>query len=318
MKLYNKFIGIDIGKLNFVVSIHGNKETKEYANDSIGIAEFIKEYNKVLIDSLCILETTGGYEMALLLNLCSKTIAVHRANTRKVKNFIKSFGNRAKTDSLDARALALYGYERYEKLELFSPQSKQALDLCELVSRRNDLKQLLVAEKNRLQGPRAQLIKDSYAKMIKTISEQIESITKEIDEIIERDEILRAKKLILQSIPGIGRIVSNELIVLLPELGELNRKQIASLVGVAPIANDSGRYSGYRRTGHGRSFVKPMLFTAAMAARNSNSELKTFYERLVGKGKKKMVALTALMRKIIVIANARLRDLERTAVVIKI
>jgi transposase len=104
----------------------------------------------------------------------------------------------------------------------------------------------------------------------------------------------------------------------LPELGELDRKQVASLVGVAPIANDSGRYSGYRRTGHGRSLVKPILFTAAMAARNSNSELKTFYERLVGKGKKKMVALIALMRKIIVIANARLRDLAQPPVAIKI
>ena len=148
MKLYDKFIGIDIGKFNFVVGIHGSKETKEYANDSTGIAGFIKEYNKVLIDSLCILETTGGYEMALLLSLCNKSIAVHRANTRKVKNFIMSFGNSAKTDSLDARVLALYGYERSEKLELFRPQSKQALDLYELVSRRNDLKQILVAEKN--------------------------------------------------------------------------------------------------------------------------------------------------------------------------
>ena len=309
MKLYDKFIGIDIGKFNFVVGIHGSKETKEYANDSTGIAGFIKEYNKVLIDSLCILETTGGYEMALLLSLCNKSIAVHRANTRKVKNFIMSFGNSAKTDSLDARVLALYGYERSEKLELFRPQSKQALDLYELVSRRNDLKQILVAEKNRLAGPRVDIIKASCKKMIDTLSEQIESITKEIDALIEEDPMLKAKKAMLQTIEGIGRVVSNELIALLPELGELSRRQVASLVGVAPISNDSGKYNGYRRIGHGRSFIKPILFVAAMAARKSNSKLKVFYENLINKGKKKMVALTALMRKIIVIANARLRDL---------
>ena len=222
-----------------------------------------------------------------------------------------SFGNSAKTDSLDARVLALYGYERSEKLELFRPQSKQALDLYELVSRRNDLKQILVAEKNRLAGPRVDIIKASCKKMIDTLSEQIESITKEIDALIEEDPMLKAKKAMLQTIEGIGRVVSNELIALLPELGELSRRQVASLVGVAPISNDSGKYNGYRRIGHGRSFIKPILFVAAMAARKSNSKLKVFYENLINKGKKKMVALTALMRKIIVIANARLRDLMR-------
>ncbi len=105
---------------------------------------------------------------------------------------------------------------------------------------------------------------------------------------------------------------------MLPELGSLNRKQIASLVGVAPMSNDSGKYSGYRRTGHGRNFIKPMLFTAAMAARNSKTKMKEFYEQMINRGKKKMVALVALMRKIIVIANAKLRDLQGNKVAVKI
>ena len=163
----------------------------------------------MLIDSLCILETTGGYEMALLLSLCNKSIAVHRTNTLKIKNFIRSFGNSAKTDSLDTRAFALYGYERSEQLELFRLQSKQALDLYKFVSRRNDLKQILVAEKNRLAGPRADIIKASCKKMI-------DSTTKEIDALIEEDPMLKAKKAMLQTIEGIGRVVSNELIALLP------------------------------------------------------------------------------------------------------
>ncbi len=318
MPLYNNFIGLDIGKFNFVSNIYGQKETKEYSNNASGIKEFIKDHLGYLADSLCILETTGGYEMELLLSLCAKDFAVHRANARKVKNFIRSFGNAVKTDSLDAKALALYGFERSDRLDLFQNQSKKVLDLYELVGRRHDLKQMLVAEKNRSQAPRASLIKSSCSQMIDTISRQIEEITAAIDSLIEEDKTLVLKKKELQTIPGIGSIIANDLLVLLPELGTLGRRQIASLVGVAPRANDSGKYSGYRSTGHGRNLIKPILFLAAMAARNSKTEMKSFYENLINKGKKKMVALVALMRKIIVIANARLRDLQSNNMPIKI
>ena len=253
------------------------------------------------------LETTGGYETRLLLTLCDKGFAVHRANTQKVKNFIRSFGNRAKTDALDAQALAFYGYERGDRLTKFVPCSKKALDLYELVQRRQDLKQMLIAEKNRFQAPRAKLIKGSCAVMIKVITEQISSIDAEIDALIEDDSILKAKKKTLITIPGIGNIIANELLILMPELGKMNRREVASLAGLAPRANDSGKFVGYRRTGQGRNTIKPILFLAAMAARNSKSQLATFYFDLIARGKKKMVALVALMRKIIVIANAKLK-----------
>jgi transposase len=310
MTLYNNFVGVDIGKFTFVVAVYNQKNSKEYDNTPDGIKEFMKEYRGVLSKGLCIVETTGGYEMRLLLTLCDKNIAVHRANTRKVKHFIRSFGNAAKTDKLDSKALALYGYERGERLERFVPQSKEALVLYELVQRRQDLKRLLVAEKNRLQAPRADVIKRSCQTMIETISEQIKLITEELNLKINADPMLKKKKETLKTVSGIGEITSMELLILLPELGKLSRRQIASLTGLAPIANDSGLYSGYRATGHGRSDIKPILFMSAMAARNSNSSLKSFYNRLIDAGKKKMVALTALMRKIIVIANARLKELE--------
>lgn len=309
MTLYNNFVGVDIGKFNFVVAIHGQKQVKEYDNDSSGIKSFLKDYQKYLSQGLCILETTGGYEMRLVLTLCEAGYSVHRANTRKVKHFIRSLGTSAKTDKLDSKALALYGYERGARLECFTPQSQQALALYELVQRRQDLKRLLVAEKNRLKAPRANLVQESCRVMIETINQQVELITKQINAFIEQDPGLKAKKETLKSIPGIGDITANELLVLLPELGTLSRRQIASLAGVAPMANDSGTFKGYRATGHGRSDIKPILFMAAMAARNSNSNLKSFYNRLIQAGKKKMVALTALMRKIIVIANARLKPL---------
>lgn len=308
MEVYTNFIGIDIGKLNFVVAMHGSKKIAEYENTFEGIDSFLKDYRSVLAKSFIVLETTGGYEMRLLLTLCDKGFAVHRANTRKVKNFIRSLGNGAKTDQLDGKALALYGYERHARLECFKPQSKQSLELYELVQRCSDLKCMLVAEKNRLQAPRADYIKESCELMIKALAEQIETLTARINQIIENDSILKKKKEVLQTIPGIGNLTANYLLVLIPELGTLNRKQIASLTGLAPIANDSGLYKGYRATGHGRAGIKPILFMSAMAARNSNSSLKGFYNRLVDAGKKKIVALTALMRKIIVIANARIRD----------
>ena len=308
MTSYSNFMGIDIGKFGFVVSIHGCTTTAEYENSSAGIGQFFEEYQEILPNTLAVLETTGGYELALLYNMCEKQYHVHRADTRKVKAFIRSYGSGVKTDALDAKALALYGKEREETLPIFQPQSQQAIQLFQLVQRRNDLKQMLVAEKNRLKSPAAYIIANSCKKMIKMLEKQISLLIERIKEIIEHDPILQQKHKVLKTVPGIGDIIAFELLILLPELGQLDRRKIASLVGVAPRANDSGCRQGYRRTGHGRSGVKPALFMAAMAARNSKTNLKEFYERLIAKGKKKMVALTAIMRKIIVIANARLKN----------
>jgi transposase len=309
MTLYTNFIGLDIGKFNFVVAVYSSKTTKEYENNPSGIISFLKDYKSILSNSLCVLETTGGYETRLLFTLCEKNFAVHRANTRNVKSFIRSYGGQAKTDALDAKALALYGYERKEKLAKFVPSSKKALDLYELVQRRQDLKKMLVAEKNRYQAPRADLIKKSCATIIKILNKQVTAIDEKINTLIQEDKSLKAKKEMLKTIPGIGNVIANELIVLMPELGSVNRREIASLAGLAPLANDSGTHSGYRRTGYGRNTIKPILFLAAMSARNSKSHLRDFYLQLIAKGKKKMVALVALMRKIIVIANARLKPL---------
>jgi transposase len=314
MKSYHTFMGIDIGKLTFVVALHGQPSTHEYDNTPEGIHLFLSEHESILSNAFCVLETTGGYELALLYTLCDQHIDVHRADTRKVKNFIRSFGNAAKTDALDSKALARYGMERQAILTLFKPSSNQAMTLFHLVHRREDLKHMLVAEKNRIKNPTcASLIKDSCTEVITLLTAQIETITQYIQALINEDSLLKAKQKKLMSIPGIGKIIAIELLILLPELGTLNRRQIASLVGVAPIARESGQFKGYRKTGHGRQSIKPLLFLAAMAARNSNSELKHFYERLSEKGKKKMVALTALMRKIIVITNAKLKTGDMVA-----
>ena len=310
MSSYQNFMGIDIGKFTFVVALHGQKDVKEFENNSKGIQSFMREFKATLPASLVVLETTGGYEMEVLNALFAKKIPVHRANTRKVKSFIRSFGNGAKTDALDAKALARYGQERQANLDLFTPPSPQQSTLYALVQRRKDLKQMLVAEKNRAAAPKNAAIKGSCLKMIQAITDQISKITKEIEGLIKSDDAFRARAAVLETIPGIGPITSQDLLALMPELGRLTRRQVASLAGVAPRANDSGKFQGYRHTGAGRESIKPTLFLSAMAARTSHSELKGFYERLVNKGKKKMVALTALMRKIIVIANAKLKELD--------
>lgn len=316
--VYHNFIGIDIGKFSFVVAVHAQKNIQEYENNLTGINQFLDDYRDFLKKGLVILETTGGYEIELLYTLCSAKIAAHRADTRKVKSFIRSYGNSAKTDNLDAKALALYGFERHTKLELFTPSSENALSLFALLQRRLDLKQMVVAEKNRLKSPGCTLVKKSCQQMLKTANKQVELIDQQIQALIDADPVLKAKQNILQTVPGIGKIISSELLILLPELGSLDRRKIAALCGVAPRANDSGTHRGYRRTGKGRKDIKPILFIASMAARNSNSSLKLFYENLIAKGKKKMVALVALMRKIIVIANARIKEFHLKQLVIKI
>lgn len=306
--MIHNFVGIDISKNDFVVACYNKKTTNEYKNSTEGINEFIEEYQCVLQESLSILETTGGYEAELLYSLCQHGFRVHRANTRKVKNFIRSLGNAAKTDILDAKALARYGQERHKELELFKPQSEQAINLFQLVQRRNDLKQMKVAEKNR-RREKNNTVQSSIEKFISLLEEEINNITKEIRDIIKSDPVLEKKLKVIKTVPGIGDIVASELLVLLPEIGKLDRRKIASLAGLAPRANDSGRFKGYRKTCPGRCGIKQILYMAAMAARNSNSELKIFYQNLINRGKKKMVALVALMRKILVIANARLKTI---------
>jgi transposase len=311
MSNYNTFLGIDIGKSEVVVGVYGSKSTQSFPNSIAGFKAFFKSYKKNLHQAFVVLETTGGYEQLFLNALLDKTIAVHRANTRQVKNFIRSWGQHGKSDALDAQALALYGFERHEVLALFQKQDPNTLKLSILAQRRRDLVTMLIQEKNRLKNPqRDPFVSASCQEIIQLLEKQLSCVTQEIEEIIKSIPLFQTKREQLETIPGIGPVVSSLLLAQLPELGQLNRRQIASLCGLAPYPYESGKKVGYRRTKGGRQHVRSILFMAAMAARNSHSPLKEFYERLINKGKKKMVALTALMRKIIVIANAKLKPLS--------
>lgn len=304
--MYQNFVGIDIGKDSFFVALHGHKAVKSFTNSTSGFDTFCKTYLKELPEALCIIETTGGYEVALIEHLQENGYYVHRANTRKVKHFIRSYGQLGKSDAIDAQALSHYGSERQDSLELYVPQPRKKL--LKLVQRRLDLKHMLVQEKNRLKAPDQKELADSFKVIIQAIEDQVKIVDEQIDVIYVKDRELREGKKVLKTIPGIGDITSFQLQAMLPELGKANRKQIASLAGVAPHPNESGKKIGYRPTRGGRQEVKSVLFLAAMSASRSKCELGDFYRKLVGAGKKKMVAMVALMRKIVVIANARMRD----------
>jgi len=305
--MYQHFIGIDISKGDFWVALYKKDEVKRFINDKKGFRAFYKAFKEKLKEGLVILETTGGYELALVNYLQEQQVLVHRANTRKVKYFIRSFGKLGKTDAIDAKALAQYGFERRETLEIYKENLQKRL--LKLVQRRNDLKHMLVQEKNRRQAPGQEEFKESFNVIITVFEQQIELLEQEMKKIIETDSTLTKQCDELQSLNGIGKITAMQLLAVLPELGRLTGKKIASLAGLAPHPNESGKKIGHRYTKGGRAEVKRILFMAAMAAAKSECRLGVFYQRLIKNGKKKMIALTALMRKILVIANAKIRDL---------
>lgn len=307
--MYQNFIGIDIGKASFVVGFYNQRDTYEFENSLKGFKAFIERFEAILPFSLVVLETTGGYEMNLVTYLVSRKFAVHRADTRKVKYFIRSLGKEAKSDAIDAQGLSRYGCERHERLDLYVPKVSNQELLQQFTQRRLDLKKMLVQEKNRSQSPNlnASISKSCYA-MINALEKQMLAVDEAIQSLIDADPKQKEKQQVLQEVDGIGQIISGTLLALLPELGTVNRRKIASLVGLAPHPYESGSKIGYRRTKGGREDARSILFMAAMTASRSKGRLGEFYRSMIARGKKKMVALTALMRKIVVIANAKIAD----------
>lgn len=313
--MYHNFIGIDISKDEFHVAVYGNSCVLRFHNNNDGFKKFATEYCKILTESIIVLETTGGYESAILDFLSKSSIAVHRANARIVKSYIRSLSKLGKSDAIDAQGLARYAKERHEDFKLFVPSSDSSKELAELVNRKTELKQMIVKEKNRLKAPDNKFCKLSNNNVITLLEAEVKRLDKRQLELICSNDVLKSKAQLLKNeISGIGESTAIELVSIFPELGKLNRRQIASLAGVAPHPNESGKKVGYRKMRGGRDNIKPVLFMAAMAASRSKGKLGEFHKRLIANGKKPMVAIAALMRKIIIIANAKLKDFDNKAV----
>lgn len=308
--MYHSFVGIDIGKFEIYVAVYGSNAVKMYKNEESDLKKFYQEQKKFLKQGLVILETTGGYEKYVVEFLLSKKIAVHRANTRIVKNFIRSLGKFGKSDKIDALCLARYGNERYETLSLYDPRSDADNKLVQINNRINELKQDLVREKNRLQAPDNKFIIESLEINIRNFELEITRLQVILDKLISENTDMQAKATTIQEVAGIGKITAINLLLSLPELGDISNKAIASLAGVAPHPNESGNKIGYRKTVGGRRHIRPTLYLAAMGASRSHSPLGDWYRSLIARGKRPIVALVALARKIVVLANAKLRDLK--------
>jgi transposase len=295
------YVGIDIAKDSLDVAVHASDKQWHYANDAAGIASLCKMLVN-LGPALVIFEATGGYEMPLYLALDEAGLPATPVNPRQIRDFAKSTGKLAKTDSLDARVIAHFGYA----IRPVPHPVPDTHDLKVAQGRRLQLLEMITAETNRLKGtPKA--LKRRIESHITWLKQELEETDRELKEIIEKDPIWREKNSLLQSTPGVGPTLSVTLIAQLPELGTLNRRQIAALVGVAPLNRDSGKMHGRRMVWGGRTHVRTVLYMATLVATRFNPVIRGFYTRLCAAGKKKKVALTACMRKLLTILNAMLK-----------
>jgi transposase len=301
------YVGLDVAKATLDVAVRPSGEHWQVANDEAGIAELVARLRR-LTPVLLVCEATGGFERPAIAALAAAGVPVVVANPRQVRDFAKGTGQLAKTDRLDAAVLALFAERVRPTPRPLGDATTQLLDA--LLTRRRQLLEMLVAEKNRL-GFAPRPLHRGIQQHIRWLERQLDDVTGEVAQVIEASPVWRAKDDLLQSVPGVGPVVSSTLLGELPELGTLSHKQIATLVGVAPLARDSGQLRGKRMVYGGRASVRTALFLAALCGRRWNPQLKVFYERLVGAGKPKKVALIACARKLLTILNAMVRDHAR-------
>jgi len=298
------FIGCDVAKTSIVVFDSRDGRTLTIPNRPRDLSAYAERLDP---QCLVVCEATGGHEAALLAALTAAGIPAHRADARKVKSFIRSFGTLGKTDAIDAKALARYGQERHTQLPLWQSTDPHRDQLQALVLTRRDLVAERQACTNRLAAPGAAHVLPYLTKIQRCLTTQIAAIDAAIEALIQAHQPLNAAVRTLRQVAGVGPVTAAAMVGLMPELGSLNRRQAAALAGLAPHPRQSGAADAYRRTQGGRPEVKRALFMAALSAAKYNLNLKVFYNRLLANGKKPLVALTAVMRKLVTICNALLR-----------
>lgn len=298
------FVGIDVSKSKFDVMIlpEGTRSTCTYDNEGIG--KFLNQLPKH--DCVIVLEATGGLERRLSAELVNAGHKVAIVNPRQVRDFARGLGVLAKNDRIDARVLAIYA--QHVTLRLVQKTSEKQVELMALVVRRRQLVALQTAESNRLEQTTVKRANKSIRHMLDVLRKELKNLDVQIAGLIEADDDWRNKAELLQSVPGVGPGTSASLVAELPELGKLNRQQIASLVGLAPFSRDSGQFHGQRSIWGGRGAVRTALYMAAFNAKRCNPIIRDFADRLKQAGKRSKVILTACMRKLLVILNTMMRN----------
>lgn len=298
------FVGIDVSKARLDVGVLPEDVRWAFPNDGPGIAELVSRLS-ALAPVVVVLEATGGYEVPIATELYLAGVRVVVINPRHVRDFAKSIGRLAKTDAIDAGLLARYG--EAVKPEVRPLPDEQTMELSELLARRRQLVDMLTAEKNRLKMARRRAVKKDIAAVISFLEKRLGNVDDDLQLKIKETPIWREKDQLIQSVAGVGKVLSMTLLAELPELGRLDRKKIAALVGVAPMNQDSGMQRGKRITWGGRAHVRTVLYMAAMVARRCNPTIKAFSDRLADEGKPKKVVIVACMRKLLIILNAMIR-----------
>ena len=299
------YAGIDVSKTSLDVGIGGETRVVRYSYDAAGIEAVVGVLQRHE-PSCIVVEATGNLEKELVTALVLAALPVAVVNPKRVRDFARASGQLAKTDRLDALALARFG--QVFRPALYQAQSAEAEQMSAWVSRRKQLVEMLVAEKNRLKSTRDAMVRQQIEAHIRWLEGEIAALTDKINQLVAADPQWQATGKMLQSVPGVGEVVAATLLAELPELGRLNRQQIAALVGVAPLNRDSGQRRGKRHVAGGRASVRRVLYMAAMTAVRCNPIIRPFYERLLAAGKEKKVALVACMRKLVVIMNAMVRN----------
>jgi transposase len=307
-----RFVGIDVSKATLDVVVRPTGERHQRSNDADAIAVLVTRLRR-LRPRLVVCEATGGWERLLVTNLLSARLPVVVINPRQVRDFAKATGQLAKTGRLDAEIIARFAEAVKPEPRPLPDADAQALD--ELVSRRQQLIEMRTAESNRRRLASGRM-RGQLDEHLAWLDRQIQDLDRALDATLRNSPVWRDQADVLRSVTGVGTILSATLLAGLPELGHLNHKQIAALVGVAPFNRDSGPWHGQRQIWGGRGPIRAVLYMATLSAVRTNVRLRSFYQRLIQAGKPRKVALVACMHKLLTILNAMSRDHRpwRTAV----
>ena len=297
------YVGIDVAKARLDVAIRPSGDRREIPNGEAGIAELVKEMQQ-LNPAALVLEASGGLELPLVVALAAASLPVVVVNPRQARDFAKATGKLAKTDSLDAAVLAHFA-EALRPTVRTLPDAETRL-LNSLVARRQQVMAMLVAERNRLSSA-VITVRPRIETHIAWLKQELDDLDQTLRRTLRQSPLWREKDDLLRSVPGVGDQTSATLLACLPELGALDRRQIAALMGVAPFNRDSGALRGKRTVWGGRARVRTSLYMAAMVASRFNPVIRDFYQRLLAAGKPKKLALTACMRKLLIILNSMLK-----------
>jgi transposase len=300
------FVGIDVSKATLDVAVLPTGESWSVPNTEQGIADLVGRLRQLPPPKLVLMEATGGLERQALGTMAAAGFSAMAVNPRNVRDFAKSIGRLAKTDAIDAHVLALFADRIRPEWRPLPDEDTQALEA--LLVRRRQIVEMITAEKNRLGATPSRRVQKEIREHIKWMERQLHITDYDLDQAIKNSPVWKEKVDLLKSVPGVGRVMIATCLSQLPELGALDRKQIAALVGVAPFNRDSGTLRGRRTTWGGRASVRGVLYMATLTATRFNPAIRAFYERLRAAGKLPKVALVACMRKLLTILNTMLRE----------